>query len=405
MHVKRIHLALPLSSSYDRAVLHGILSYCQTHGEWEFWYTEQVNSQTRSGRMAKAVKMRGIQGIIVDLWNPEILGRLTQLGVPVVEVSGTAGCPPPGVHVDNTAVGAMAAQHLLEKGLSHFGFIGWSSAQHSEARKIAFTRTLEQAGCPCDILILPSPSPERLAQIELRMRTWLQSLPKPVGVFAWFDYVAREAVYACRESGLRVPQDVAVVGADNDELSCILSPTPISSIDVNAIQIGYEAARLLDRLISGRRPPAGPILVKPRGVVMRRSTDTIANAKPEVILALQFMREHASEGICVSDVLRKVAISRRTLEIELSRLLGRSPLQHIRHERVQRAKSLLLGTDLSVLAIARSCGFRSATLFCRVYKSLIGSSPAQFRAKHRTPSLEGSAPAGKFPAIKSSIHR
>lgn len=235
--------------------------------------------------------------------------------------------------------------------------------------------------------MLPAPARTQPIHADVLMSQWLKSLPKPVGVFAWYDYPAREAIYACRQLGIRVPRDVAVLGVDNDELNCTLSDTPISSIDVNPTLIGYHAAKLIHQLINGKKPPAKPILIQPKGVVVRRSTDTLANAKPEVAKALQFIRDHATEGIRVSDVLHGVAISRRALEMELSRLLGRSPLQQIRHERIQRAKSLLLDTDLSILAIARSCGFRSASSFGNVYKGELGSSPAQFRAKHRIVTL------------------
>ncbi len=140
------------------------------------------------------------------------------------------------------------------------------------------------------------------------MREWRLALPKPVGVLAWFDYTALEAISICRQSGIKVPQQLAILGVDNDEVSCILSDTPISSIDVNALQIGYQAAKLLHQMIEGKKPSPKPLLLQPRGVVERRSTDTLAGASPEVLRALRFIREHANEGIRVGDILRDIPI-------------------------------------------------------------------------------------------------
>src|SRR6185295_15496992 len=190
-----------------------------------------------------------------------------------------------------------------------------------------------------------------------RLAAWIASLAKPVGIMAADDAIGLAVLDACRRADIAVPDDVAVVGVGNDQTLCDLAIPPLSSIDANAAGVGYEAAALLDRLMDGGSVPNRPIKLAPRGVITRRSTDTVAAEDEEVARAVSFIRERACGGLQVGDVLAHTGMSRASLQQRMKQLLGRTIHQEIQRARLNRAKHLLAMSGLTIKQVARESGF------------------------------------------------
>ena len=210
---------------------------------------------------------------------------------------------------------------------------------------------------------------------------WVLSLPRPVGVMACNDDRGQQVLDACRRVNVLVPEEVAVIGVDNDEILCSLSSPPLTSVDINTVQVGFEAAALLDRLMAGRRPPAEPFLLPPRGVVPRESTDVLATDDRELAAAIRFIRDHACDGLRVKELVRKTGLSRRALERRMEKLLGRSPKEEITRVQIERAKRLLTETDLSAATVAEKCGYSQPKYFSQVFHGKVGLPPGAYRRR------------------------
>jgi len=216
---------------------------------------------------------------------------------------------------------------------------------------------------------------------QQRLSAWIRSQPKPIGVLAADDATGLAVLDACRRGDVAVPDDVAVIGIGNDETLCDLAIPPLSSIDVNAAGAGYEAAALLDRLMDGGSAPNRPIKLAPRGVITRRSTDTVAAEDEEVARAVSFIRERACGGLQVGDVLAHTGMSRASLQQRMKQLLGRTIHQEIQRARLNRAKHLLAMSGLTIKQVARESGFASVQYMTRVFRAETGETPARFRSQ------------------------
>ena len=210
---------------------------------------------------------------------------------------------------------------------------------------------------------------------------WLLGLPKPIGLMACNDMRGQQVLNACRAVGVLVPDDVAVIGVDNEEVLCDLSDPPLSSVVPNTEKVGYEAAALLDEMMNGKKPLPHRYFVQPKGVVVRRSTEVLAIEDRQIAVAARFIREHTCDGIDVSDVVRLVGCSRSTLERRYEKVTGHSPKHDILRFRLNRAKQLLAETDFSLAYIAEKIGFAHSEYFNRIFKKKIGMTPAQFRVQ------------------------
>jgi LacI family transcriptional regulator len=217
---------------------------------------------------------------------------------------------------------------------------------------------------------------------------WLRRLPKPVGVFACNDVVGAELLDFAGGLGIAVPEQMAVVSVDNDDLFCDLCWPPLTSIIPDPVRAGYEAASLLERLMAGQRVPDEPIFISPLGIATRQSTDVLAVDDPDIALAMKFIRDYACDGIDVRDLLRHVPLSRRVLEKRFRDLLGRSPHEEILNVKLARAKQFLLETDLNLAAIAERTGFRHMEYLCVAFKRATGKTPGAFRRGEQRPPLQ-----------------
>ncbi len=290
----------------------------------------------------------------------------------------------PRVLPDSVAIGRMGAEYLLGRGFTNLLFYThyydtWATTHRMKGFQEAVTR----AGAEFQSLIWSENSRRRGKTSRVKwLSDKLLEYPLPLAVMAINDHVALEVLHACELAQLRVPEQVVVLGVDNDSLVVDLTAIPISSVDSNRERIGYEAAALLDRLIDGVQPESDPILIPPKGVVTRKSTDILAVNDTDVAIAIHYIWEHFRETITVDDVARQTMLSRRHLQDRFLQHVGRTIFEEITIQRLNYAKRLLEQTDKKAYTIARMAGFGSAERMSKVFRRLVGMGPRTYRERH-----------------------
>jgi LacI family transcriptional regulator len=371
----RVTVLIPAHSGWGRGVIKGIAAFANRHGPWQLHVEAEGERRTLP---------RGWQGdgIIARLSTPAIARELAALRVPLVNVSAirldAASASVPRVCNDLRACGTMAAHHLLDRGLRHFGYVGLPKLAYVQEHRDAFAAVIGAAGHDCHAHALGTD--DESTTKAGRLAAWLRGLPKPVGVLTWANAQGRAVIDACRRMHLLVPEDVAILSGDDDQLLCESCLPTLSAIGVAAEQIGQKAAELLQLQMIRRPLPPTPIAVTPLGIVTRQSTDTFAIDNPDLLRALGYIREHAAQAIRVDDVLEAVPMSRRSLERVFQEQLGRSPAEEIRRVRLDRAKHLLATTDMAVPKVAAACGFGTGEYLATVFRQAVGITPLKYRA-------------------------
>jgi len=378
--LRHVALLIETSRSYGRDVLKGVRRWMSEQGPWS------VYLETRSLESQAPPWLRGWKGdgILVRTGTAALARQVRATSVPVVELRSRRWNPRvPWVGIDNRALGERVAEHLLDRGFRQFGLLALDSEEFFRERCGNFVATLRRRRLPCDVLPAPSGAehPARWETQQRELVRWLRRLPKPAGVMACTDQLGFWLLDACARAGISVPEEIAVVGVENDEALCAMSRPPLSSVALNTERVGYEAARMLDRLMRGRRPPSPVLHVEPLGVVARQSSDVIAVEDPRLAVALRRLREEAARGIGVEDVLRGVPVSRSTLERGFRTLLGRSPHEELVRIRLELARRLLLETDLKLSAVAARSGFHHVQQFCTSFKDAFGQTAGRYRRR------------------------
>lgn len=380
---KKVALLVEVSNEYARELLSGIIAFEQGHADWSVYLPEQQ----RKGEVSiERLKDWKVDGILARIETESIAKAVKELNVPVVDLSAARlveGIP--WVETDNAAIAKMAADHLLEKGFQYFGFIGEAGFNWSRWREEEFRNYLSLSDIQCECFEFQlSTNPRFSWQTEIqRLRRWVTSLPKPTGVFASYDIAAHRLLEICREEGIPVPDQVAVVGVDNDDLICnICSPT-LTSVEPAAFDSGFHAAKLLEQQMNGEVVSSEGVFFKPLSIKERLSTDTIAVDDPDVAGALWFIRENAVFNISVDDVVANGEISRRQLETRFKKIIGHSPHKEIQSRRLRKVKQLLASTDLSVAIIAERVGYEHAEYLSVVFQREEGISMSEFRKRHK----------------------
>ena len=380
---RSVSLLIETSNSYARGVLEGVVDFVRQHEGWSIYLPEQE----RGGRPPAWLSRWKGDGIIARIETDEIARAMRRTGLPVVDVSAARHLPDiPWVETDDAAIARIAAEHLIERGFHNLAFCGDPAFNWSIWRKQHFERVAREAGCECYIHeSIARPDESYSWNREKRgLINWLKRLPRPVEIMACYDIMAQKLLDVCRELDIAVPEEIAVLGVDNDRLLCDLADPPLSSVICNTRRTGYEAASLLDRMMSGEDVGPESILVKPLGIETRQSTDTLAIEDADIAAAVRFIRENAWNGINVGDVLREVPLSRRVLEHRFVRILGRTPHEEITRLRIARAKQLLTETDLPLTEIARRIGYRHDEYLSVAFKKSVGVPPRDFRQTERT---------------------
>ena len=375
---RHVALVVETSSAYGRDLLAGIVRYMRTHGEWSV-FLEQRDLWKQPPAWLN--QWQG-DGIISRATTPKLVEAVAKTKVPLVEVTDRRGDGElPQVRSDDAEIGRQGAEHLLERGFQRFAFCGFSHEAWSERREHAFGERIAEEGYECfhyNSTWHGRAAREWEAEQEHIMR-WLAEIQPPFAVMACSDVRGQHVIDACSKLELVVPEQVAVVGVDNDELLCRICSPPLSSVIPNAERVGFRAAELLAQLMDGEQPAERNCLVKPLGVATRQSTDVVAIDDRSVASALQYIREHACRGLSVAEVVKHNPISRSTLERQIRKYLGRTPQEEIRHVQIKRAKELLHATDLSAERIAILCGFDYPEYFFVVFKRITGITTTEFR--------------------------
>jgi len=288
------------------------------------------------------------------------------------------------IRTDSQAAGRIAAEYLLERGLRNFAFCGVPNKSWSQRRKEAFRRRIQQAKLKCHIYPEPRLKKDNVWEKErVTLANWLRAIPKPAGLMACNDERSCELIEAAHAAGVAIPEEISLIGVDNDELICNLLDPPLSSIALNSDRAGYEAAALLDRLMDGGNMAGQTVIAEPAGVVARKSTDVSAVPDATVVDAIRFIRANASEIIRVDDVVNATPLSRRLLERRFRRTVGRSILNEIQRVHVESAAEMLIETDLPITQVAHKSGFSSATHLGVTFKQRMKMTPFAYRKSFR----------------------
>ena len=319
---------------------------------------------------------------------PRIAAQAAKARVPLVNVWFSSPVQNvPCVLPDMAAGGRMGAEHLIARGLKQFAYLGFQRAAASRAELSGFRAAVERIGATCSALWIShncAMSRALWGRTIAGMAAWIKTWKLPIGVMGADDLVCRYLIDLCLRKGLRIPEDVAVVGSGNEAILCDEPEPTLSSVDMAAAQIGYRAAELLDELMRGKAPPMEPVLIPPSELVVRNSTDVFAVDDVLVARAMQFIAERGHKPIRVPDVVAALPVTRRSLERRFRAKLGRSIAEEICRLRLERAKRLIVGTTSTLCAIAAATGFSNDDHFNKVFQRLEGMSPGAFRRRHST---------------------
>lgn len=336
-----------------------------------------------TGHSPRGVTCDGVLAFHTTVPSLVSLARKNAAAHPAVLISGMKPIlDAPVVQEDNVAIGRLAAAHFLERGFREFVWLSNDHQRVSNDRRTGYLEVLQAAGMPCRSLEWPGDDIQWRHYSRWVARQ-LMDMPRPFALFAKDDAVAIDAIAICKDSGLRVPEDVAVLGVGNDPMLCDFSDVPLSSIDIDWDEIVYEAAAMLDRMMSGSKPPREPLVFPPRRVVTRTSSDIVAAQQPDLAAAWHFIREHFREPITPHQVARAVGVTRRTLENYFREHLDTAPAAEIRRRRLEHVKDRLSRTELPLAEIARESGFESSVALAKTFKREVGLPPGEYRAKHR----------------------
>lgn len=371
---KRVALLVETSLGSGREILRGIARYARQSGGWELFHAAgglaEVNPDWLCDWEGDAV--------IARIQSSELVVPLERLGIPVVDVLGVCENRFPLVHVDDVAISRMVARYFLDRDFRHLAFYGIDGENWSHRREAAFRNCCSGAE---SYSLLESPRRSRTSAADrfTRLRTWLRELPKPVAVMVCSDQRGLELLEACLSEGISVPEEVSVVGVDNDLSLCELGAPPLSSVRGGHFQVGYEAARLIDHLLSGAPADFAPLLVPPSEIIERDSSRTFAIDDPVVAKGVRFIRENLAAPITNDSIARASGISRTLFQKRFRNAMNQSIREYILARRIDRALVLVESTDMPLAEIAERSGFRHQEYLGQVVKKATGSTPGQLR--------------------------
>jgi LacI family transcriptional regulator len=380
----RIAVLVGSSLAWRELVMRGIANYSNAHGHWHVYTAPEATEN-----LVFFTERYKWDGLIVRPTSDRFVRRILSLGVPTVCIGSVRVPSPrlPRVKVDDDALMRTAVNHLISCGLRRFAYCNLVPKDSTEDRAPAFARAVRERGFECTFYggFKTDAAGQTWQKRQRDLARWVKRLAYPVGIVTWNPDVGCQLVEACQLAGVTVPDDVAIVTADDDPVKCELTSPTVSAVAIPAAQIGYQAAELLHSLIRGRAAPEQPILIPPSGVVTARESSAILGvADREVQEALRLMREHVADGISVSDVARSINVSRSWLERHFRRTIHRAPHEEILRVRLEEAKRLLIETDWPAKRIADRSGFSSASYLNHCLRADAGVTPLQFRRRFRS---------------------
>jgi LacI family transcriptional regulator len=375
----RVQVVAEETQAYFRDTVLGARRYGFSTGRMEFadrWLAHEL-----AGDLKRLVKRDGIQGIVAAIHSSETERRFAALGIPVVNVSNSITRPRlPVVTQDDVAVGKLAAEHLRTCGCRVFGFWGQKASSYSEERLTGFREVLAGEALAVE---MGWEGEETQLELYVRMKAWLARQPGPLGLFAVLDSYALLLMRAARELGRRIPEDVAVLGAADEDFLVEFESVPLSSVRLPARQIGHEAAALLDRMMTRGVRLANGVRLLGAEIVPRKSTDVIYAEDEAVGRAVRFIRDRATENPYVRDVAKAAGVSVVALQTRFRAALGRTVLEEIQRVRVGRAQEILAHSELPMSAVAERCGFPNSQRFSVLFRQVAGVAPSEYRRQFR----------------------
>ena len=379
----KVAFLIESSRAYGRGLLRGAAAYARSHGPWSIYQHERS--------LGDAVphwfdEWQG-DGIIARVESRTLAQKIEELQIPTVELRGRFTIPKvPLIDTNDLACIRLACDHLLEQGFREFAYCGFAGANYSDRRKQFVTDYLAESNIVPQIRESPMSQSKDVSSIEAEgllheeeLGNWLASLPKPIGLIACNDVRAQQVLNVCRERGIAVPDEIAVIGVDNDELICELTDPPLTSVEHDTYQIGYKAAELLESMMRGNQPSSLRTLINPLGILLRRSTEVFAVEDEEVAIAIRLIRDNARNGLSVSELASQLNMSRSTLDRRFAKSIGRSPKTEINRVLLNTVKQLLIDTDYNLPVVAKMAGFEYVEYMCTLFKEKTGITPGDYR--------------------------
>lgn len=371
----RVALAEMLRDDSAYELVRGVLEYKEHAEHWEL-----VGTGGDPFVPLARLDAVPIDGLIGQFNEPGWVQAIQASGLSAVNVSNAElDIPFPRVGNDDEATGRLGAEYLLNRGFALFGFVHWSHLWWSQRRLAGFREAIEDSGRPCEVFECRNQSPSGLRQ---ELSDWLEQLPKPIALLGCNDQVARAVIDQSAKISIRVPDDLAVLGVDNNRWATVMASTSLSSIELDFRQVGYSAAQLLDELMAGEAT-TWPQWVPPMKVVTRRSTDLVLSDDELVRRALAIIRDQCGQGLSVDMLLDQLDVSRRTLENRMKAAIGQTPQVVIFHAQIEKAKKMLVSSDANIGEISRTCGFKRQARLSEIFKRLTGLTPGDYRHQRR----------------------
>ena len=373
----RIAILIRTDYGFGREVIRGIMSFARTQPTWI------IRRESPKASIVPWLLQWKPHGLISHIEDTELLEALRPFQSLWIDLTTRyPGDEAPPIWQDDRKVGQIAAEYFFAKGYRHFAYVGFRVHKYSIERQMGMEAAAKKLGGKCELFLreeLPAaPTAKRdWTTDRSQLVAWLLSLPKPVGILACHDVAGAEIIEACQECGLSVPEQVAVMGVEDDDLLCFTTQPHLSSVRMPNESIGFHTAEHMHRVITGKKPRR--ITLPPIGVITRGSSDLVATEDRVVSAALKFIHAHLHEPIRVESVLENVTVSQSVLERRFREVLGRTPLAEIRRLRIERAKLLLADTNLPMSRIAEQCGFNSTVRFSMVFHELAGVTPTGYR--------------------------
>jgi len=371
--IRHIGLMVESLNGYGGKILTGISRFAHQKNNWRIAYFDRERKE-----LADLVGSWQGDGIICSAIDQRFADAAAGRGLPIINVTSRQ-IDPVFINVigDDLSVGAKAAEFLLGRGFQSFAFLRRrETARFSADRGKGFIGAVEAAGFKVRSLAIGTAGDDELAE-------WLAGLARPLAVLGSTDRLAAMVIEACWKLGLRVPEEIAVLGIGNHDQLCELCSPTLSSVDVDMERRGYQAALWLDRILEGEARPAEPVLIPPTFLAERRSTDVYAFDDPDVVAALRFIHDHASQNIKVTDVVAATRLSRRSLEGRFNKLVAHTLHEEIWQAHFDLATRLLASTDLSLHDVAGRSGFRTASALVNLFRLRFGQTPKEYRVANR----------------------
>ena len=382
----KVILLTDFAEEYGKSLLSGITRYSREHGPWVFCRMPQFYRESKGvDGVLEWAKEWGADGMIGQFYNnKEDVEKLVNCGIPIIsqdfkerhaELTNITG--------GYKAAGKMGAEYFLKKGFRNFAFYGFKDIVWSRERSIGFEERLNEEGYKVHYFEhRKSRSAELWYYKPSSLSEWLINLPKPIALMTCDDNQGLHITEACRHAGIRIPEHVAVLGVDNDEMLCELSDPPLSSVSLDTEKGGYEAAKLLESMIKNNIYKAEDVIVEPTQVVTRHSTDIYATNDTYIATALRFIHQNIDKNLKVEQVLEQVPLSRRSLEKRFHHITGYPVYEYIYNLRIEKFTERLLETDMTIFEIALDLGLNDSKNIARQFKQIKGCTPVEYRKKY-----------------------